>query len=35
MKGHIEEWMEDYNNHHPHDSLNDHPPIEFKRMRSA
>ncbi len=35
MRGFIETWMEDYNNHHPHDSLADHPPIEFKKMRSA
>lgn len=35
MQGHIEEWMEDYNHQHPHDSLNDQPPVEFKRMRSA
>lgn len=31
----IDQWMEDYNNHHPHSSLADHSPKEFKLMRSA
>lgn len=31
----IQDWMEDYNYHHPHSSLNDHTPMEFKRIRSA
>lgn len=28
-------WMQDYNNHHPHSSLGDCSPIEFKMKRSA
>ena len=24
-------WMEDYNNHHPHESLGDRTPMEFPR----
>lgn len=35
MKGYIEEWMEDYNHHHPHESLDDMPPVEFKTTKSA
>ena len=35
MRGHIEEWMDDYNNEHPHSSLGDHPPIEFKNRKIA
>jgi putative transposase len=31
MRGHIEYWMDDYNNEHPHSSLGDHSPIEFRR----
>jgi putative transposase len=30
-----EDWMEDYNNHHPHSSLADHTPIEFKNRKFA
>lgn len=30
-----EEWMEDYNYHHPHSSLADHTPIEFKERKTA
>jgi putative transposase len=35
MRGHIEDWMEDYNNEHPHSSLGDHLPIEFKNRKIA
>ncbi|MFA7688348.1 MAG: transposase [Moheibacter sp.] len=30
-----QDWMDDYNNHHPHSSLADCSPIEFKLKRSA
>ena len=29
------DWMEDYNHNHPHGSLGDCSPIEFKLKRSA
>ena len=35
IRGYIEDWMEDYNNEHPHSSLGDHSPIEFKRRKIA
>lgn len=35
MQDHIEGWMKDYNHHHPHDSLQDLPPVEFKKMKSV
>ena len=35
MRGHIEDWMDDYNNDHPHSSLGDHSPIEFKKRKIA
>jgi len=31
IQGSANEWMEDYNNHHPHESLGDKPPIEFSK----
>ncbi len=31
----IEEWREDYNHNHPHSSLGDCTPLEFKLKRSA
>ncbi|MGB6083705.1 integrase core domain-containing protein [Moheibacter sp.] len=30
-----QDWMEDYNHNHPHSSLADCSPIEFKLKRSA
>ncbi len=30
-----DEWRDDYNNSHPHSSLGDCSPIEFKQKRSA
>ena len=35
MRGYIDDWMEDYNNEHPHSSLGDHSPIEFNRRKIA
>jgi len=29
IQDYTDEWMEDYNNHHPHESLGDRSPIEF------
>lgn len=31
----IDMWREDYNNHHPHSSLADYSPIEFKSRKIA
>ena len=31
-KTETETWMEDYNNHHPHESLGDKTPVEFLQM---
>lgn len=33
VKEKTEEFMEDYNNNHPHDSLNNMSPVEFMRVR--
>jgi len=29
-----EEFLDDYNNYHPHDSLNDMSPIEFMKVKN-
>jgi putative transposase len=35
MQEHIEEWRKDYNHGHPHGSLKNMSPIEFKELKSA
>lgn len=35
MRGCIEDWTDGYNNEHPHSSVGDHSPIEFRKRKIA